>query len=203
MLTFVATYSDDKVEEAQLATAFDLTCRAWQVCRLVLPISPSPDSLPQSHFNVPYMHCGCPLPGQTIGQKLAKLVSQHLAPRTPPSSLAPPANKDLLAGTHPSDHNAVFTFHHKATSDAARKKRTAKVAARQVRDMNRAKKAGVQDATHVDRHPFPAETAFLIPIPVYFYGQGLGEGCVSYGGAVNGGCAAVSSFPLPRVRSLY
>ncbi|KAG2028327.1 hypothetical protein BDR03DRAFT_1028265, partial [Suillus americanus] len=36
---------DDKVEEGQLATSFDLTCRAWK-----------------DRYQVPYMHCGCPLP---------------------------------------------------------------------------------------------------------------------------------------------
>ncbi|CAL1714258.1 unnamed protein product [Somion occarium] len=36
---------DDKIEENFLANAFDITCRAWQ-----------------ERFNVPYMHCGCPLP---------------------------------------------------------------------------------------------------------------------------------------------
>ncbi|TFY79965.1 hypothetical protein EWM64_g4047 [Hericium alpestre] len=46
---------DDKVEETHLSNAFDLTCRAWN-----------------ARFNVPYMHCGCPLPGDTVGQKLPK-----------------------------------------------------------------------------------------------------------------------------------
>ncbi|KAG1766295.1 hypothetical protein EDD22DRAFT_750248, partial [Suillus occidentalis] len=46
-LSLVGRYvdHDDKVEEGQLATSFDLTCRAWN-----------------DRYHVPYMHCGCPLP---------------------------------------------------------------------------------------------------------------------------------------------
>ncbi|KAH7910332.1 hypothetical protein BJ138DRAFT_1153215 [Hygrophoropsis aurantiaca] len=53
--TLVGKYvdHDDKVEEGHLATAFDVTCRVWQ-----------------DRYGVPYMHCGWPLPGDTIGQKL-------------------------------------------------------------------------------------------------------------------------------------
>ncbi|KIP02258.1 hypothetical protein PHLGIDRAFT_130825, partial [Phlebiopsis gigantea 11061_1 CR5-6] len=47
---------DDKVEESHLATSFDITCRAWE-----------------ARYQVPYTHCGCPLPGDTLGQRLARL----------------------------------------------------------------------------------------------------------------------------------
>ncbi|EIW76418.1 hypothetical protein CONPUDRAFT_111340, partial [Coniophora puteana RWD-64-598 SS2] len=50
---------DDKVEENSLANSFDDTCRVWQ-----------------DKYHVPYMHCGCPLPGNTIGQKLKRLVNR-------------------------------------------------------------------------------------------------------------------------------
>jgi hypothetical protein len=143
-------------------------------------------------FNVPYMHCGCPLPGDTIGQKLKRLMSKQ-----GPSYLVPPDDKDLLAGTHPSDHNAVFSFQHKAMSDAARKKREAKFAARKERDLTLARK----DKGHVEgRSTSKADegggdshsAAFLVPIPIYYAGFG---GCFAYGGAVDGhhsACAAVS-----------
>ncbi|KZT63020.1 hypothetical protein DAEQUDRAFT_771043 [Daedalea quercina L-15889] len=51
-------YSDDKVKdsEKQLEDGFNLTSQVWQ-----------------EHFNVPYTHCGCSLPGETISSRL-----QHL-----------------------------------------------------------------------------------------------------------------------------
>ncbi|KAI9467246.1 hypothetical protein BJY52DRAFT_57416 [Lactarius psammicola] len=48
---------DDKVEQFHLSDAFDATCRAWE-----------------KRYGIPYTQCGCPLPGNTIGQKLARLV---------------------------------------------------------------------------------------------------------------------------------
>ncbi|KAG7447815.1 uncharacterized protein BT62DRAFT_823263, partial [Guyanagaster necrorhizus] len=48
---------DDKVAENRLANAFDITCRAWK-----------------DRFRIAYTYCGCPLPGDTIGQKLSRLV---------------------------------------------------------------------------------------------------------------------------------
>ncbi|TFY76235.1 hypothetical protein EWM64_g7777 [Hericium alpestre] len=56
--------SDDKVEESKLANAFELTCRAWQ-----------------ARYDVPYMHCGCPVPGKRIGEKLAHLKHKFLGAR--------------------------------------------------------------------------------------------------------------------------
>ncbi|KAJ7921384.1 hypothetical protein B0H13DRAFT_1604569 [Mycena leptocephala] len=61
--------SDDKVEESQLASSFDLTCGAWK-----------------NRFGVQYTCCGCPLPGKTIGQRLAHLVGHG----TNPSYIVPP-----------------------------------------------------------------------------------------------------------------
>ncbi|KAG7447834.1 uncharacterized protein BT62DRAFT_948034, partial [Guyanagaster necrorhizus] len=51
---------DDKVAENKLANAFDITCRAWK-----------------DRFRIAYTYCGCPLPGDTIGQKLSRLVTIH------------------------------------------------------------------------------------------------------------------------------
>ncbi|KAJ7683221.1 hypothetical protein B0H17DRAFT_1074432 [Mycena rosella] len=47
---------DDKVEESYLASSFDTTCRAWK-----------------KRYGVQYTHCGCALPGETIGEKPAGL----------------------------------------------------------------------------------------------------------------------------------
>jgi hypothetical protein len=59
----------------------------------------------QERFHVQYSHCGCPIPGDSIGSRLAHLISgNNLAP---PSHLLPFNRPDLLSATHPSDHNAV------------------------------------------------------------------------------------------------
>jgi hypothetical protein len=53
------------------------------------------------------------------------------ANNTIPSQLVPPNRDDLLAATHPSDHNAVFAFHKKWASEASQKNRREKFAKRQ------------------------------------------------------------------------
>ncbi|KIM34780.1 hypothetical protein M413DRAFT_14913 [Hebeloma cylindrosporum] len=81
---------DDKVEGLRLSSAFDITCRAWK-----------------ERFGVQYTHCGCPIPGDTIGQRLSRIVGIYSPPTSPPSHLMPFERPDLLSATHPSDHNAV------------------------------------------------------------------------------------------------
>ncbi|KAH9930329.1 uncharacterized protein B0H18DRAFT_1117014 [Fomitopsis serialis] len=78
---------DDKVEENHLANAFDVTCRVWQ-----------------QRFGVPYTYCGCPLPGDSIGDKLQRLLRRR---SEQPSDLCPPAHPDAPLATHASEHNAV------------------------------------------------------------------------------------------------
>jgi hypothetical protein len=85
------------------------------------------------------MHCGCPVPGETIGQKLNRLIGSA---KQSPSYLVPPSDhKPLLAGTHPSDHDAVFSFRHKTLSELAQAKRELKFKQRSERD-RKAKAAG-------------------------------------------------------------
>src|SRR5437016_2340500 len=62
--------SDDKVEGLRLSSAFDITCRAWK-----------------ERFKVQYTHCGCPVPGDSIGERLSKLVKLYSPP--PHSHLLP------------------------------------------------------------------------------------------------------------------
>jgi hypothetical protein len=80
--------SDDQIEGLRLSSAFDTTCRSWK-----------------SRFNVNYTHCGCPIPGDTIGKRLSRLIGKQ----TPlfSSPLVPGDRPDILSATHPSDHNAV------------------------------------------------------------------------------------------------
>ncbi|KAF8215340.1 hypothetical protein K438DRAFT_1749388 [Mycena galopus ATCC 62051] len=157
---------DDKVEESQLASSFDNTCRAWK-----------------TRFAVEYTHCGCPVPGKTIGQRLSLLVTQA----TKPPHLIPPNRDDLLAATHPSDHNAVFAFHNKAASEAAQRRRREKIADRRQRDtaldFGRAQMGKRSDQSRRNvRH----DPAFLIPIPLHY--TPVMAGCAaSTGNIINGG----------------
>ncbi|KDQ51291.1 hypothetical protein JAAARDRAFT_73757 [Jaapia argillacea MUCL 33604] len=98
-MEFVGRYVDheDKVGNSQLSLAFDETCRAWKV-----------------RFSVPYMHCGCPLPGDTLGVRLSQTVTSTLTRLSPQvtlrSHLHPPPNHLIYSATHPSDHNAVYAL---------------------------------------------------------------------------------------------
>jgi hypothetical protein len=78
--------SDDKVEGLKSSSAFDITCRAWK-----------------ERFKVQYTHCGCPVPGDSIGERLSKLIKLY----SPQLHLLPFDHPELLSATHPSDHNAV------------------------------------------------------------------------------------------------
>ncbi|SJL02687.1 uncharacterized protein ARMOST_06021 [Armillaria ostoyae] len=151
---------DDKVAENRLSRAFDITCRAWQ-----------------DRFGIPYTHCGCPLPGNTIGQRLSKLVSIHKQSGSP-SHLVPPRDRsDLLAATHPSDHNVVYSFLRQGHVDALRRARLEK----QERRIKREEGKGISRNRSVDHDP-----AFLV---LYF---GYGTGCVATTGHVVGGGASVA-----------
>ncbi|KAH6879916.1 hypothetical protein BKA70DRAFT_196508 [Coprinopsis sp. MPI-PUGE-AT-0042] len=79
---------DDKVDTFQLSNAFDITCRAWK-----------------DRFGIDYACCGCPLPGDTIGQRLSRFLDKKAS--EPPSHLTPPARGDFRAATHASEHNGV------------------------------------------------------------------------------------------------
>ncbi|KAK0230087.1 hypothetical protein IW262DRAFT_377559 [Armillaria fumosa] len=157
---------DDKVAEDKLSNAFDITCRAWQ-----------------DRFGIPYTHCGCPLPGDTIGQRLRGLISiykhsDHLVP--------PRDRSDLLAATHPSDHNAVYLSKYTQEVDAQRRARQAK----RQRRIRRDEENGMR-RNGVDHDP-----AFLVPVPLYCdtecvatTGRVLGRGS-----GVRGSTTTVGSF---------
>ncbi|KAJ7706917.1 hypothetical protein B0H17DRAFT_1174849, partial [Mycena rosella] len=113
---------DDEVEESMLSSAFEITCRAWT-----------------DRYGVRYTHCGCPLPGATIGQRLARLVARGRARHAEKSYLVPSTGggPSLRAAMHPSDHNAVFAFFDKAGREDARRRRRAKAAKRAQREAAR------------------------------------------------------------------
>ncbi|KAG2370303.1 hypothetical protein BDR07DRAFT_1265614 [Suillus spraguei] len=153
-LSLVGRYvnHDDKVEEGQLATSFDLTCRAWN-----------------DRYRVPYMHCGCPLPGDTIGQKLRRLLSS----RPTDNVLLLPPKSDARAATHPSDHNAVFALHDMSASLRRRENRERKAETRKLRAERNGRAVRGENVDH--------EIAFLYPVPMFYYYPG---GCVAAAGTV-------------------
>ena len=93
----------------------------------------------QERFHVQYSHCGCPIPGDSIGSKLAQLIlgSGNLN-AAPPSHLLPFNRPDLLSATHPSDHDAV---HFQSKSNYAHK-----LALREYESLARKREHDVQKA---------------------------------------------------------
>lgn len=67
--------SNDNVATGHLTDGFNITCAAWQVCSLHPVFLLSINFFSQSHFRVPYMH-GCPIPGDSVGQKLMHLFAR-------------------------------------------------------------------------------------------------------------------------------
>ncbi|KAF6750970.1 hypothetical protein DFP72DRAFT_1172599 [Ephemerocybe angulata] len=180
---------DDKVDGIRLSSAFDLTCRAWK-----------------DRFGIEYTHCGCPLPGTTIGQRLSKLVSSH-PDLAPPSQLIPPSSRpDSLTATHASEHNSVsFTARNKKAFKAEKSRHRDHVA----RINRRIKKEEVKkkeangrrrgDSNDIDDGPCGHGTPFLVPVPIY-YGGSTG-GCVGTNSTVvdhAGACGNSYFFILNR-----
>ncbi|KAK0499373.1 hypothetical protein EDD18DRAFT_1102741 [Armillaria luteobubalina] len=133
-------HHDDKVAEDKLSNAFDITCRAWQ-----------------NRFGISYTRCGCPPPGDTVGQRLSKLISIYKRSGTSSHVVPPRDRSDLLAATHPSDHNAVYLSKDKEQVDAQRRARQAK----RQRRIRRDEEKGIR-RNGVDHDP-----AFLVTVPLY------------------------------------
>ncbi|KAG1797327.1 uncharacterized protein HD556DRAFT_1356096 [Suillus plorans] len=157
-LSFVGRYvdHDDKVEEGQLTTSFDFTCRAWN-----------------DRYHVPYMHCGCPLPGDTIGQKLRCLLSSQVASNVP----SVPPKTDARVATHPNDHNIVFTLHNMSANLRHRENRACKTGVRRLRAERNGR--AVKKNGNVDH-----AIACLYPVPMFHYY--LGGSVTPTGAVVNG-----------------
>ena len=186
--------SDDKVEENRLANAFDLTCKAWQV-RRVSPIhrlSTDPvitnQSTLQQRFKVPYTYCGCPLPGDSLGDKLSRLtrkfISSHASPQ---SALSPPGHPAYAPATHASEHSAIHVRLDDpalaATLARKRREREQTRDERRARDLRRVQKGELDPEVY--RRGETHYNAFLTPVP-FVWPVG---GCVSVG---HSQCAAVS-----------
>lgn len=135
------------------------------------------------------MHCGCPLPGDTLKQKISSKLKCK-SQLQPPSLGSFPVDPNFLQATHPSDHDAVFAFHLQSQSETSRRNRRSKAVKRRQRDAEKVRK-GKLDGDVYQRGE-GHDQAFLTPIPVcYIYGYG---GCTAFHGGVYGGnagaCAA-------------
>ncbi|KAH9832601.1 uncharacterized protein C8Q71DRAFT_777258 [Rhodofomes roseus] len=142
---------DDKVEENRLANAFDITCRVWQ-----------------QRFGVPYSYCGCPLPGDSIGDKLQRLL--RIAKPDKPSGLRPPAHPDIPPATHASEHNAVQV----RLNDALNKNKAAQLTRQRLLRQRKMHERRQRDERRMHKGEYDPEqyrrgemhyTAFLTPVP--------------------------------------
>ena len=61
----------------------------------------------QQRFGIPFMHCGCPLPGDTIGQRLSKLTFRLKSPSF--SQTHSPLHSPTNNSTYPLFHSHPFT----------------------------------------------------------------------------------------------
>ncbi|KAH8823293.1 hypothetical protein DL96DRAFT_1469407 [Flagelloscypha sp. PMI_526] len=176
---------DDTILESTLETAFDSTSRLWQ-----------------KRFGTRYTHCGCPVPGDTIGAKLGKLLGSPTTSTQP--FLAPEGGRDDMAAlTHPSDHNAVYTLSHKKYCDVLRAERMTKHKKRKEQEVKAFMKKRDSDGKDLDEEAIKRrlndghDPAFLTPIPMEEYEDPKAD-CASFGGQVvlqrGGVIVSVSTF---------
>ncbi|THU97514.1 hypothetical protein K435DRAFT_721816 [Dendrothele bispora CBS 962.96] len=142
---------DDKVEEGRLALSFELTTKLWQ-----------------DRFGLPYVYCGCPISGETIGQKLTRIVGIQSSMKH--RYLEPPAElPEARNGTHPSDHNSVYALHMKKQGDSGRRERTAKYAKglkKAEKGKDKAEDTGTKIQGQSGDSKWLHSQPFLVPIPM-------------------------------------
>ncbi|KAF6750994.1 hypothetical protein DFP72DRAFT_817051 [Ephemerocybe angulata] len=156
-LAYVGRYidHDDKVDGIRLSSAFDLTCRAWK-----------------DRFGIDYTHCGCPLPGTTIGQRLSRLISSQ--PHSPPSQLIPPPSRpDALSATHASEHNSVsFTSRNKKALKVEKSRHEdhiARINRRMKREQEKKRDGDRRRNGTTDNVYCGYGTPFLVPVPILLW----------------------------------
>jgi hypothetical protein len=110
------------------------------------------------------------------------------------SPISPPDRDDCLLATHPSDHNAVYVD---TVSHKGREKRLSKTQKRKERDTEKFKQGKLDEKIYNRR--LGHNTAFLVPVPIY-YGYGIpGAACGGVAGGFGAGCATVSGFSSLRL----
>ncbi|CAL1714266.1 unnamed protein product [Somion occarium] len=136
---------NDKIESNYLADAFDKTCLAWE-----------------RRFNIPYMHCGCPLPEYTsVGKSLSRMASKLSLSRTKSANpLSPPSHPGAFEATHPSDHNAIDVQTRR--SIVAHENRLEMLKQRRERDAKKVEHGKMDSSTY--RRGMSHDDAFLYPV---------------------------------------
>ena len=119
---------------------------------------------------MPYTYCGCPLPGSSIGARLARLTHRVLPLRAPGAHLAPP--EQAWPVTHGSDHNAVCASGNPALS---RRKALELARRRRAREERwggaRAEAGGAGGGSGGEGEAEAHEIAFLVPVPFVQQGK--------------------------------
>lgn len=111
-----------------------------------------------------YTQCGCPLPGNTIGQRFARFVTHAGSRHYPLSRLAPPTDQpEILAASHPSDHNTVAVLG-LPSNTTAKAQRESKAFRRREREASRLQKGEItqEEFKRNVEHTVP----FLVPVPL-------------------------------------
>ena len=139
------------------------------------------------------MHCGCPLPGATVGQRLSRLIQRGNHVQAD-SAL----HSTVAAATHPSDHNGVYVPG--TTTDTALAEHGAKLAKRRERDLKLVEKGKMarEDYERGGAHG----AAFLYPVPIWFGTAGCAVGAGGVGISGFAGCTAVRCSLLKGARHI-
>ncbi|KAH0588161.1 hypothetical protein H2248_006880 [Termitomyces sp. 'cryptogamus'] len=171
---------DDKVGESKLAISFDSTSALWK-----------------ERFGLPYVYCGCPVPGKTIGKKLTNLFNSSSTSRIhSPPYLDPPDRSDIISATHPSDHNSVISIKtsqgrkHVIDDQFHRREKNWKLS-QQISKKGPSKT--MKGWTPSEDH----EVAFLYPLP---YNTHLS--CASNDGHLDTGTTGIAACTSPSSRSV-
>ncbi|KAG6811588.1 hypothetical protein H0H92_006711 [Tricholoma furcatifolium] len=147
---------DDKVEESKLSNSFESTAALWK-----------------ERFGIEYVHCGCPVPGKTMGKRFTKFLNAASSASTLKRDsllyLIPPDREVLLTSTHPSDHNSVVFVPdgYKLRDSVASEQlnRRTKLLRLQATSGSTKTHKGTPIPRNDRDHTFPA--AFMTPIPYY------------------------------------
>ncbi|KAH9832611.1 uncharacterized protein C8Q71DRAFT_879588, partial [Rhodofomes roseus] len=167
---FVGWYvdHDDRVEEINLAQGLDETCRVWQASRILHTAE---------RYGLPYMHCGCPLPDETMSSKLHQF-TRRLGSSKDNGALQPPPLPSATEATHASEHNAVRAAPRKihpsyAAANGPRELRALELRRRRERDGRRVLEGKMDEELY--RRGQAHISTYLMPLPFAQAGPGPTE----------------------------
>ncbi|KAF7304496.1 hypothetical protein HMN09_00852000 [Mycena chlorophos] len=182
---------DDKVESTSLSNSFDGTSAAWK-----------------KRYGQQYTYCGCPLPGNSVGQRLSSFMglgghdhSKGDGKGKNPSYLHPPASAKSLSATHPSAHNAIFPPTAETAAAVAQAQpepaaQNLKVPEYKTLRLKRSGKDLANASTCVQ------DPAFLVPVPL-FVDPGRTANCAAVSGSLMSGERGGCTVGAPACRSNF